>query len=124
MRQRTTKSKAVKVGGLSHSSVFHIGDAKYVTPNMDGLAVQREGGFKNDQGFELSNYPIFQAKPALIPTDYSITQTRYHHHPEIRTPYIRVTALSTSAILQLGNVKQLNAQAKLKHIRIIKEEDS
>ncbi|WP_347835493.1 spore germination protein GerPE [Gracilibacillus sp. JCM 18860] len=119
--QRVTKVKAIKVINSSYSSVFNIGDIHTLQPKTDVLAVQREGGISSDKGFELEKYPpIFQTElPFLEKTP--MTQAHSHHCSSIHVPNIRVNGISSSAILQLGQVNQTFSRSRIKHIRILKD---
>ncbi|WP_163537106.1 spore germination protein GerPE [Gracilibacillus sp. YIM 98692] len=123
-QHRTAKVNAIKVTGLSRSSIFHIGDVHTIEPELDALAVQKEGGISSDKGFELEKFPIFQREFIHLSEQDDVIQTTTHHHPFIRTNKMNIMAASASAILQIGNSKQVNAEAKVKHIRIIKEEEN
>ncbi|WP_163583374.1 spore germination protein GerPE [Gracilibacillus saliphilus] len=123
MMPRTTNVKQTRINSISHSSLFQIGDTKELKPQADVLAVQKEGGISSDKGFELNQYRIFNTTIPSIPDPEIVVSNHCHHHQNIYVSNIDVTAISTSAITQLGSSKKINSLARLKHIRILKDEN-
>ncbi|SER86092.1 Protein of unknown function [Gracilibacillus ureilyticus] len=93
-------------------------------PKLDALAVQKEGGISSDKGFELEKYPIFQSEGHFLPINMQIEQHHTHHCPVIDVPVIEISAISSSAIVNLGNVKNVKSKSRIKHIRILKDEEN
>ncbi|WP_186579081.1 spore germination protein GerPE [Aquibacillus kalidii] len=121
MNKRTTYVKNVRLTTLSYSSGLEIGDTHQATPNSKVIAVQKEGGFHTDEGYEFNQFPIFDLeadKPIFIS---NIKQQHHMHNPTIQVDHIDITGVSTSSIVQIGNLDIVNSEARIKHIRILKE---
>ncbi len=114
----------INVTAISSSSILNLGDTHQVQPKMKGIAVQKEGEtFQGDLKFE--NFPIFQRKanwPDYQPTS-NVQKITFHHNPTIHVKQVYLLALSTSSIFQVGNINHISSEARIKHFRIILEED-
>lgn len=119
MNKRTTYVKDLALLTLSYSSVLEIGDAQTATPFSNVIAVQKEGGFQTDEGYEFEQFPIFSQETPSIPKK-NLEQLHVHHSPNIQVDHINITGVSTSSIVQLGNLNSIDAEARVKHIRILK----
>jgi spore germination protein PE len=121
MNKRTTNVDCIEVNSLSYSSIFNIGDCKYIDPKVDAIAVQKQGGVKSDAGFTFDQYPIFKSELKFL-SGGPLNQTHTHYHKQITVPYINITAASSSSIIHLGNVDDVCAKTRTKHIRILESE--
>ncbi|MGP4041851.1 spore germination protein GerPE [Gracilibacillus sp. D59] len=115
--------KQIKMHSLSYSSSFQIGDAKEIEPNADVLAVQKEGGVSSDKGFELDQYPIFNTTIPTTPDPEFVVGEHCHHQKNISVSTMDIMAVSTSSVVQLGSNKKIDSFSRLKHIRILKDEN-
>ncbi|UOQ86549.1 spore germination protein GerPE [Gracilibacillus salinarum] len=114
-----TRVKQLKMESLSYSSIFQIGDAKEIEPRADVLAVQKEGGISSDKGFELEQYPIFNTELYPLQDHETVTGEHCNHHPNISVSSIFINGVSSSGVVQLGSNKHINAISKIKHIRML-----
>ncbi|MFC4403210.1 spore germination protein GerPE [Gracilibacillus xinjiangensis] len=119
MNTRTTKVKEINVSSVAYSSIFNIGDSKFIEPKTDVLAVQREGDVPSDKGFNLEQYPIFTVENYLQPNKLQINQQHIQHHPTINVSKIGMIGMSSSSVLQIGNVNTVKVNSRTKHIRIV-----
>ncbi|GAE93620.1 hypothetical protein JCM21714_2719 [Gracilibacillus boraciitolerans JCM 21714] len=120
MNYRTTKVKQIKVDSVAFSSILQIGDAKVIESKLDAIAVQKEGGTSSDKGFEFEKYPIFDTVIQHLPDPEIVYRKHYHHDKQITVPTIVVTAISSSAVVQLGSTDKIQSLSRVKHIRMVK----
>ncbi|MDX8045757.1 spore germination protein GerPE [Gracilibacillus sp. S3-1-1] len=119
---RTTNVNQLWVNSVADSSVLQIGDTKELNPNADILAVQKEGGITSDQGFHFEQYPIFHTTIRPLLDQNIILGERNHYRSNIHVTNMDIRALSTSSCMQVGNVSNVHALSRTKHIRIIQSE--
>lgn len=123
MQKRTTKVNTLKVISLSYSSIGEIGDAKIAKPKSRAIAVQKEGADFQENLFQFSDYAIFQKQIDSQPGVPPVHQKHYHHVPYIHINNIEVTGASSSSLIQLGSLDKVDAESRLKHIRILQDEN-
>ncbi|MFJ5963852.1 MULTISPECIES: spore germination protein GerPE [unclassified Bacillus (in: firmicutes)] len=119
MMKRTSQVKFSKVNSVGISSVVQIGDTQELCPKIKVLAVQRtislfysyEGNF-NAKEFEV----YYQSIPKMLP-ERSVRTAFYHEKPVIKVSSIHVEGVSSSSIYQIGSSCEINAVARVKHIR-------
>lgn len=122
MQKRMTKVNELEVISLSYSAICEIGDTHCVKPKSRAIAVQKEGAVFQEDFFSFSDYPIFQTqkKPVDLET-LSINQKHCHHVSHIQVDYVKVTGASSSSLIQLGNLDKLDAESRIKHIRVLQD---
>lgn len=116
---RTTKVNSLKVTASTFSSVIQIGDSTHAKPLTRAIAVQQVGGIKAEEPFDYPNYRIFQLPQLVSFPEPNLTMKTINHRNQIVANNITLTALAASSILHLGNSKHINAEARIKHIRIL-----
>ncbi|WP_138416519.1 spore germination protein GerPE [Aquibacillus sediminis] len=124
MKKRTAHTNKIRINSLSYSSVFDIGDVHEFTPVTKAIAVQKEGGVETDEGFEFSNFDFFHRQLQSLEQTKQLNQQTIHHTPHIHVNAVNVTGVSSSSIVQIGSLNTINAEARIKHIRILKEEQN
>lgn len=122
LNKRTSRVGTYNINDVIFGSIFEIGDAVEATLRSKAIAIQKEGAYFTDEGFEFSQYPIFSEDIPLPDTMLTINQTRIHRDPYIDVASVRILAVSASSIIQVGNIKNIDAEARIKHIRILQEE--
>ena len=110
----------IKVTSITDSSAFDIGDVAIHTPVSQVLAVQKEGGVHSEEGFAFKNFPIFDRTTAIAPTLTEIHQQTNHHDSNIYVDNVNIIGISTSSAIQVGSVNNIDAEARVKQIRILK----
>ncbi|MCP8615541.1 spore germination protein GerPE [Salirhabdus salicampi] len=122
--KRNSKVDHIYINSISESSIFQIGDGKHATPNIDALAVQKEGAVYQTDAFPLSQYPIF-SRPFPEIVDVPGVYARFiHHNRSIHVRSLDFEGVAGSSIVQIGSLGEVDARAKTKHIRIIQEKVS
>ncbi|WP_102028006.1 spore germination protein GerPE [Salirhabdus sp. Marseille-P4669] len=120
---RTTTVNTLNVNSASFSSIVQLGDAHRADPYTRALALQREIPIFDTNSFPFSDYAIFTRPYLEMATSPPMIQEHIHHDPSLFVHWIRVGSMSSSAIVQVGNLEELDAKSRIKHIRIIVEED-
>ncbi|BBW97197.1 spore germination protein GerPE [Geobacillus icigianus] len=115
--KRTSVVQTFHAETLIISSVLQIGDSERISARTRALAVQRQYelffGAEGEQAF-----PIF-AKPIprwLSPPPITVRQT-IHESPVLSVRDVRILAISSSAVVQIGSTSTVEAEARIKHIR-------
>ncbi|MFB4167128.1 spore germination protein GerPE [Virgibacillus sp. JSM 102003] len=118
MQKRIASVKHIEVHGLTYSGVFNIGDTSNARPKTRGLAIQKEGAaFADDEGLYFNKFTIFQ-REANWPSDaLKIHKNTLNHSDIIQVESISILGVSQSAILHIGNLNELSAEARVKHFR-------
>lgn len=123
MQKRTANVGAIDINAISRSSIFDIGDVTVSSQQLNAIAVQKEGAIFSDEGFLFSDYPLFERK--RIPhhlEPINVKQRHKHHQPTIHVNKVDILGVSASSIIQVGSLEDINAEARVKHIRILREE--
>ncbi|WP_449539399.1 spore germination protein GerPE [Ferdinandcohnia sp. Marseille-Q9671] len=114
----------IKVNSLSFSSILEIGDSKSITPISQALAVQREVPlfFTNEGDF--SEFPIFSRDLPKVKMNEVIDMKVVNQNPIIKVNTIKVTGVSSAAVMQVGSTEQIRTESKVKHIRKLLDDKS
>lgn len=115
--ERVSLVGGLHIHGISNSSVLQVGDSGSISPRNSVLAVQREVAFfiEGEGGF--SNYPIFTMPLPQAPQPAGIRFERRNVSPFIRVGDVKVLAIASSAVIQIGNSCEIDAEARVLHIR-------
>ncbi|MEH6992721.1 spore germination protein GerPE [Neobacillus drentensis] len=117
MFQRSSVVNAIKVNSGSFSSTIQLGDSRIINGFSRALAVQREAETFYVKEGNFSNYPIFSEPIPLSPITEKISLSTHNTHPVIKVNNISILAMSSSAILHIGNSENVSMEARIKHIR-------
>ena len=121
---RTTKVNLFRVNSVSFSSILEIGDATHCRPKTNIIAVQKEGGVESDEGYEFDNYSLFRRPKTPFPQKPNVQKKTYNHKKTLHVDAINITGVTSSAVVQLGNLKNVLSEARIKHIRILEDEQA
>lgn len=117
MLQRSSVVNAIKVTSASFSSTIQLGDSHIINGFSRALAVQREADvFYGNEG-NFSNFPIFSEPIPLLPITEKMSLSTHNTLPVIKVNTISILAMSSSAILHVGNSENVSMEARIKHIR-------
>ncbi|MBD8067595.1 spore germination protein GerPE [Bacillus sp. PS06] len=122
MFRRLSIVEAIYVNSVSFSSIFEIGDSRYITPVMKALAVKREHPilFTNEGNF--NEFSIFTRPIAQVATPEVINMAVFNEKPSINVKTIRVTGVSSSSVVHIGSTNMIRAEARIKHIRQLRRQ--
>lgn len=129
MTQHAREARTSKVGSLSvvsmdNTCVVEIGDSERLVPLSRALAVQRERAVYRLDEFRIDDYGLFRRIVSHPAATERIRLLRNNPMPEIRVGNIRIIAMSSSCIVQLGSGSHLHAEARVKNIRHLFNEGS
>lgn len=122
MQYRTSNVKHITVNAISNSSIFNIGDTRYSDSENKAIAVQKEGEtMKYDLKFE--DFPIFKRKAVWPSFGIPVIKKTVQHHPEIQIQSVDILSISSSSVFQVGKLSHTKSESRIKHIRILEEEN-
>ncbi|MBS2968301.1 spore germination protein GerPE [Metabacillus sp. KIGAM252] len=117
MYNRNSIVDAAYVNILGFSSIFNIGDSREILPKANVFAVQREAEVFYDNEGDFSKYDLFQLPiPRPIKSENVVT-SYIHEKPFIRTKFVKIIAVSTSAVFHIGSTDLIDMEARVKHTR-------
>jgi spore germination protein PE len=117
MQNRLSIVDKAYVNSVGISSIFQIGDSVDIVPLVKVYAVQREEEIFYDNEGDLKQYSLYEEKlPKPLITE-NIQTAFYHENPTIRVGAVKVTSISSSAVVQFGSTNTISAEARVKHIR-------
>ncbi|MFB3162834.1 spore germination protein GerPE [Neobacillus sp. 179-J 1A1 HS] len=117
MLERTSVVNTVKVNSASFASTIQLGDSRTINGFSRALAVQREADVFYGKEGNFSNYLVFSEPIPLLPITEKITISTHNKLPVIKVNTISIIAMSSAAILQVGNSENILLEARVKHIR-------
>jgi len=117
--ERTSTVQSVKVNDIGYASSLFVGDLRYFAPVSLVFAVQREiSRFSGSEG-DLSKFSTFwRPIPELLP-DEDVQMRVVNVDPVIRAGTVRVTSISSSSLVQFGELRGICAESRVKNIREI-----
>ncbi|WP_037985566.1 spore germination protein GerPE [Thalassobacillus devorans] len=122
MNKRLVTLDNIKVSDVVYGSSFVIGDSWRATPFARVLAVQKEGAWFEEGRYKYEDYPIFTRQFKRLPSTDTVEDIHYHHNPTINVESVRINGVSTSSMIQVGSLGILEAESRVKHFRIIQDE--
>jgi spore germination protein PE len=117
MLQRSSVVDAINLTSASFSSTIQLGDSRIINGFSRALAVQREAEWFNSKEGNFSSYSVFSEPIPFMPITETITITTHNPYPIIKVNNIAILAMSSSAILHVGNSENVSMEARIKHIR-------
>jgi spore germination protein PE len=117
MLQRSSVVNTINVTSASFASVIQLGDSRIINGFSRALAVQREAEVFNSKEGNFSNYPVFSEPISFLPINESMTISTHNSLPIIKVNTISILALSSDAILHVGNSENVSMEVRVKHIR-------
>lgn len=117
MLQRSSVVNNIKVNSAIFSSSIQLGDSRIINGYSRALAVQREADvfFINEGNF--SNYRTFSEPIPLLPITEKLSLITHNSLPLIKVNTLSIIAMSSSAILHVGNSENVSLEVRVKHIR-------
>lgn len=114
---RTSVVGSFKALAVIFDSVVHIGDTRYIQAKTDAFALQRQiAEFAGDE-FPLEQFPLFRRPiPHLSPAE-NLRMIKRDTVPAITVGAVKINAMSTSAIAQIGSNVCIDLESRIKHIR-------
>lgn len=122
--KRTSSVKHLSVNSIVYSAAVEIGDSSSIHSLTRALALQREGEIFFGNEHDFSAYSVFHEPFFVEPENISLHFEKKAMNPYIKVQRLKVNALSTSAVLQIGSTKNVSLETRLKHIRHLKARPS
>jgi spore germination protein PE len=114
--KRTALVGDIQINGVSTSSIVHIGDTVAIRPRNRVFAVQRQiPTFWSNEG-DFEQYPIFST-PIPLPAAVPIRMSVDNLCSIIQVGRAQILGISSSSIMQVGNNRTIDAEARIKNIR-------
>jgi len=114
---RTALVGNVLVRSLLIASAVHVGEIGGLFPDSRIFAVQREVPVYLGNEGNLEPFTIFRQPFARIQSKERIYPEIHNEIPVIRVRMVDIYGISTSSVLQIGNVGIMDASSRTKHIR-------
>lgn len=126
MINRTSKVDLFKINSVGLCSLVQIGDSNEILPKIKVLAVQRQIStfFGNEGSLKREDFQTFhQPFPYPLP-ETSVHTAFFHEKPLIHVHSIKIQAVSSSSIFQIGSTPLIDAKSRTKHIRKLLSNES
>ncbi|AFH64434.2 spore germination protein GerPE [Paenibacillus caseinilyticus] len=108
---------SIRVTDVGYASTVLIGDAVDFAPVSLALAVQREiPRYYGSEG-RFEDYPLFVAPIPLPAAGQPVRMSVKQSRPEICVEGVRIDAVSSSSMVQVGSNRSVRAESRVKHIR-------
>ncbi|MEH7246652.1 spore germination protein GerPE [Neobacillus niacini] len=117
MLQRSSVVNTIHVTSAFFASVIQLGDSRIINGFSRALAVQREAEVFNSKEGNFSNYRVFSEPIPFLPINESMTISTHNSLPIIKVNTISILAMSSDAILHVGNSENVSMEVRVKHIR-------
>lgn len=122
MHSRYVQVLNTAINSLAFSSIFNIGDTVHFNPTFNAIAVQREGAAWNDDyDLAFEDFSLFQREASWIEKELPVAMQRYHRNGRINVGNVSITGVSESSSVHIGGLQHINAEARIKHIRKLKD---
>lgn len=102
---------------LLNAATIQIGDCLVLAPRSNVIAIARQLPIFSEYEADPLDNPIFRLPIPLPVITEEIRMTRENKNPYIRTGHVSIIGVSTSAIVQIGSNKRIDAEARVKHLR-------
>ncbi|SDJ87848.1 spore germination protein GerPE [Sediminibacillus albus] len=122
MNKRKVHLNSIYLNSISYSSIFEIGDTESCHPVTKAIAVQQEDLKFQEEAFDFADFDIFSRKADRLASAFSVKQENIHHSARINVGQISIIGASSSSVVQIGSLANLHSEARIKHIRVLKEE--
>ena len=123
MFQRSSIIDHLKVNSASFASTVQLGDSKIVNGISYALAVQREVDVFYGREGNFSSYPVFTEPIPFQPITEKMSYTAHQSKPLIKVTNLSILAMSSTAILHIGNSEHVSMEARVKHIRQLEQKE-
>ncbi|SET14050.1 spore germination protein PE [Oceanobacillus limi] len=121
--KRLSDVKTIRIHSIAYSSIFNIGDSNNANPRSKIIALQQEGAIFNDAyDVQFEDYPIFQLQPNWPNGRRNVKMRSRHHSNTIRVGNVYINGASQSGIIQVGSLKHIHSDSRVKHFRRIRSE--
>ncbi|NHN28289.1 spore germination protein GerPE [Paenibacillus agricola] len=116
--KRWSVVQEMKINGITLASIFQIGDNTSIKPVSKAMAVQRQIASFNENEGNFADFPLFK-REIPIPDAYEDVHMSVDNSgcDSIQVRYIRILAISSSSVVQVGSNCQIESETRIKHFR-------
>lgn len=120
---RTSSVNELNINSLASCSTLEIGDSKHTQGFTRAVALQREQQLYYSNEINFSKYDIFQDPIPFEPITERLNYETFSLQPIIKVNRIKITGVSTSSVVQIGNCQNIYLESRIKHIRQLNPRD-
>ena len=117
MLRRLSIVDNIHIDSVGISSTFQVGDSVNIKPFARVLAIHREFPFFYENEGDFDEYSVFTEEIPRPILDEDISMAVYNEKPSIKIHNIKVLAISTASVVQIGANETIDAEVRIKHIR-------
>ncbi|MFD1850035.1 spore germination protein GerPE [Oceanobacillus bengalensis] len=121
MNKRTSIVNNIRVTAISNSAIFNIGDSNQSNIKTKAIAVQKEGTLAN-LDLDFDDYLLFNRRAKWPNLKSTVIKKTYNHNEDIYVQQIAAIGVSSSSVLQIGNMNHIRADSRIKHFRMLEED--
>lgn len=124
MFSRISKVDRINIQLVLFSSFIQIGDCQFIDSENDVLAIQRRSDILHTEEKDFKDYSLFQSYPPLLPIVEPVVMNTNHLQPFISVGAIKVSVVSASAVVGVGNTEHIRLRNRVEHIRYISKKNT
>lgn len=114
---RTSVVGSIRMHAVTSASALQVGDLDKFAARSRALAVQRQvSHFLENEG-DLRQFALFSRPIPQPPMTEQVRIDFFNEDPYIRAERIRVISAAASSLVHVGAVRQMELEARVKHIR-------
>ncbi|WLR42906.1 spore germination protein GerPE [Bacillus carboniphilus] len=114
---RLSKVNVAYINSIGISSIFHVGDTNQMDLKVNVFAIQREAEIFFSKEADLNKFPIYREFIPLPSFDEDFAGAYYNSALVIKVDGVKVTAISSSSVVQVGSANSIKAESRVKNIR-------
>ncbi len=122
MNNRMVYTEFIEILSVLIASGLLIGDLFRFAPSAKVLAVQKEGPYFIKEEVDFKNYSLFSRLPSPPLPPVNVETFQYNNAP-IQVDELFVLGVSTTSLVQVGGIEHIDAKARIKHFRILQEDE-
>jgi spore germination protein PE len=123
LSRRFSSVNQINIISVGNTSTVEIGDSERLNLLTNALALQREKAIFLDEELEDFQFPLFQKEIPLPTVKENISITISNDSPFIQVDSINITSIAASSVVHIGSTETIQAEARVKHIRHLLQED-
>ena len=124
MFSRISKVDRINIQLVIYSSFIQIGDSQFIDSENDVLAIQRRSDVMHIQEKDFKDYPLFKSYPPLLPIVEPMVMNTNQLQPFISVGAIKISAVSASSVVGIGNTDHVRMRSRLMHVRHIPKKNT
>lgn len=123
INKRISSVNRIYINSLASTSTLEIGDSKHIHAFTRAIALQRERQLFYSNEIDFSKYDIFREPIPFESIEEELFYETIALQPIIKVNNIKITGVSTSSVVQIGNSQNVYMESRVKHIRQLNQRD-